>query len=230
MIWAKPPGSQLSGASERKRWFAYETIFHCHHGETWEVVKPRDVEVAQIIKAAREAKGLARGAVDVLIRGKKTGLCYRWEEGACLPTAEQAVALRATLSLGQEFDDAIAAAEARKADTVKAARAAASVNAAGNSDVLSYRTETNGRHPCEKPIGLMSELIGDLRAKTILDPFMGSGTTLVACQKLGRNGTGIEIDPDYFDIACRRVDEATRQPDLLIQPVAPAPVQEGFDL
>ena len=63
----------------------------------------------------------------------------------------------------------------------------------------------------------------------ILEPFMGSGTTLVACQRLGRHGTGIEIDPDYFEIACRRVDEAARQPDLFIAPT-PKPIQEGFDL
>jgi len=66
-------------------------------------------------------------------------------------------------------------------------------------------------------------------SNTILDPFMGSGTTLVACQKLGRYGIGIEIDPDYFEIACRRVDEAARQPDLFIEP-APKPQQEAMDL
>jgi DNA modification methylase len=52
---------------------------------------------------------------------------------------------------------------------------------------------------------------------------MGSATTLVACQRMGRQGIGIELDPDYFDIACRRVDEAARQPDLLIPQTQPAP-------
>jgi len=46
---------------------------------------------------------------------------------------------------------------------------------------------------------------------TILDPFMGSGTTMVACVKLGRNGIGIEINPDYFAIAQRRIEEAQAQ-------------------
>ena len=74
-------------------------------------------------------------------------------------------------------------------------------------------------HPTQKPVGLMEWCLGFLPdAKTILDPFMGSGTTLVACQRLGRMGTGIEIDPEYFDIACKRVEEATRQPDLFIAP------------
>ncbi len=67
-------------------------------------------------------------------------------------------------------------------------------------------------------------------AVTILDPFMGSGTTLVACQRLGRMGTGIEIDPEYFAIACKRVDEAARQPDMFVQPPRTTTVQEGFDL
>jgi DNA modification methylase len=86
-------------------------------------------------------------------------------------------------------------------------------------------------HPTQKPVALMEWCLGFLPdAKTILDPFMGSGTTLVACQRMGRAGTGIELDPDYFEIACRRVDEAARQPDLLIPETRQAPQQTGFDL
>jgi site-specific DNA-methyltransferase (adenine-specific)/modification methylase len=86
-------------------------------------------------------------------------------------------------------------------------------------------------HPTQKPVALMEWCLGFLpNAQTILDPFMGSGTTLVACQKLGRSGIGIELDPDYFAIACKRVDEATRQADLFVTPPTPAPKQEGFDL
>ena len=85
-------------------------------------------------------------------------------------------------------------------------------------------------HPTQKPIALMEWCLGFLPdARTILDPFMGSGTTLVACQRLGRQGVGIELDPDYFAIACKRVDEATRQPDLFVAP-PPAATQDSFDL
>jgi site-specific DNA-methyltransferase (adenine-specific)/modification methylase len=86
-------------------------------------------------------------------------------------------------------------------------------------------------HPTQKPVGVMEWCITHLpeTADTILDPFMGSGTTLVACVKLGRRGIGIEIDPDYFEIACRRVEEATRQPDLFVSPPE-APKQEAMDL
>ena len=54
--------------------------------------------------------------------------------------------------------------------------------------------------------------------ETILDPFMGSGTTGVACVKLGRKFIGIEIDPGFFDIACRRIEKAYAQPDLFVAP------------
>ena len=53
-------------------------------------------------------------------------------------------------------------------------------------------------------------------AKTILDPFMGSGTTGVACVKAGRTFIGIEREPTYFDIVCRRIEAATRQPDMFV--------------
>jgi DNA modification methylase len=53
---------------------------------------------------------------------------------------------------------------------------------------------------------------------------MGSGTTGVACEQLGRKFIGIELDPQYFDIACRRIDEATRQPRLMLD--APQKPQE----
>tara|TARA_Y100000310_G_scaffold340489_1_gene436439 strand:- start:644 stop:880 length:237 start_codon:yes stop_codon:yes gene_type:complete len=53
--------------------------------------------------------------------------------------------------------------------------------------------------------------------QAILDPFMGSGTTGVACAKLGRKFIGIEIEPKYFDIACARIEEAYRQGDFFIE-------------
>jgi DNA modification methylase len=56
----------------------------------------------------------------------------------------------------------------------------------------------------------------------IVDPFMGSGTTGVAAVKLGRKFTGIEINEKYFDIACRRITEALKQPDLFVEPPKPA--------
>lgn len=54
-------------------------------------------------------------------------------------------------------------------------------------------------------------------AGTVLDPFMGSGTTGVACAKMGRKFIGIEIEPKYFDIACKRIEEAYKQPDMFVE-------------
>ena len=87
-------------------------------------------------------------------------------------------------------------------------------------------------HPTQKPVSLMRWCLSFLpNAQTILDPFMGSGTTGVACVKLGRKFTGIELDPDYFDIAVKRIEEAYRQPDMFVDAEkAPAPVQEGFEI
>jgi len=68
-------------------------------------------------------------------------------------------------------------------------------------------------HPCPKPIEWGNQLVGRLSriGQAILDPFMGSGTTGVACMNLGRKFIGIEIEPKYFDIACRRIEDAQRQ-------------------
>lgn len=72
------------------------------------------------------------------------------------------------------------------------------------------------QHPTQKPVGVMKWCIEHLPkdSKTILDPFMGSGTTGVACVQLQRRFIGIELDETYFDIACKRIEEAYKQPSL----------------
>lgn len=72
-------------------------------------------------------------------------------------------------------------------------------------------------HPTQKPIGVMRWIIQNYTSKgdTILDPFMGSGTTGVACMMEGRKFIGIEIDPDYYAIAEKRIYEASLQPRLI---------------
>lgn len=92
--------------------------------------------------------------------------------------------------------------------------------------------ERDRAHPTQKPVAVMEWCLGFLpKAKTILDPFMGSGTTGVACVKMGREFVGIEIDPHFFDIACARIREARAQPDMLIeQAKAPAPKQQAMPL
>jgi DNA modification methylase len=67
-------------------------------------------------------------------------------------------------------------------------------------------------HPCPKPLAWMRWLVerSSLEGETVLDPFMGSGTTGLACQQLGRNFIGIEIDPEYHAIARRRIRAAQK--------------------
>ena len=94
----------------------------------------------------------------------------------------------------------------------------------GDGDVLQERgvLQEDRKHPAEKPSRLIERLVAKHpTAQTILDPFMGSGTTGVACGRLGRRFIGIEIEERYFSIACKRIEQTYRQADLFIsQPTA----------
>ena len=79
-------------------------------------------------------------------------------------------------------------------------------------------------HPTQKPLDLMKFSISQVQhcheVSLVLDPYMGSGTTGVAAVQMGRKFIGIEIDPRYFDIACRRIEDAQRQQTLDLEPAA----------
>lgn len=102
-------------------------------------------------------------------------------------------------------------------------------NAGGKRGVYTHLTnqqDRTGLHPTEKPLSLMMEILKDFTSpgETVCDPFMGSGTTLVACAKMGRKGIGIELDERYYDLAVKRVTQAQDQADMFIEP--PKPKQE----
>jgi DNA modification methylase len=223
LVWNKCGGR----VSEDGMFYSFEPIFFCRPKVTWSVAEPKTIEVAGFITKAREAAGLSKGAVDMLVRGKKTGLCYRWEEAACLPTLEQVRKLREFLALPAAFDTAYEVASVARNETITAARAVASENAAKICDVFSV-PPTGGadRHPTEKPLQLMVSLveIASERGCIVLDPFMGSGTTGVAAIQLGRSFIGIEREPKYFDIACRRIEQAQAQ-GKLFEPERAVPTQ-----
>jgi len=84
-------------------------------------------------------------------------------------------------------------------------------------------------HPTQKPVEVMVWCIDQLpsTAATIIDPFMGSGTTGVAAVKRGKAFYGIEREPTYFDVACRRIRDALARPDLFVEP-ALSPKQEAL--
>jgi site-specific DNA-methyltransferase (adenine-specific) len=103
-------------------------------------------------------------------------------------------------------------------------------NAGGKRGVYTHcvnQRTREGTHPTEKPVSLMAELLLDFTkyGGSVLDPFMGSGTTGVSCVALGRSFVGIEKEPAYFDVACRRIEAAYQQPRLFEAPAA-KPVQE----
>lgn len=93
-----------------------------------------------------------------------------------------------------------------------------------------HAKEKDRFHPTQKPVELMRWCLSHLPgASTILDPFMGSGTTGVACVKSGLSFVGIERDPHYFDIACERIRKAYAQPDMFVSaPKREEPKQEAL--
>lgn len=212
IIWNKG-GGQIA---EDKLFYSFESIFYCHPDDSWEVAAPKSLAVGQIIAGARCKAGLSRGAIDMAVRGKKTGLCFRWEEGACLPTDEQVTVLQRILPLGEDFTEAFAAARAETETVLALARAEAGKRAARGVDVISCPPPAAKSHPTEKPVLLMETLVELVTGPggTVLDPFMGAGSTGVAALNLGRSFIGIEINPQYFDVACSRVENAQRQERL----------------
>jgi DNA modification methylase len=107
------------------------------------------------------------------------------------------------------------------------------VPATGNGKILSEygarhnvwlinnrEADNTGEHPAPFPLALAADHIRTWTNAgcSVADPFMGSGTTGVACVKLGRKFIGIEREPKYFEIACRRIREAYAQPDFFIEP------------
>lgn len=90
-------------------------------------------------------------------------------------------------------------------------------------------SKEKGDHPAPMPYKMATAhiLTWTVPNETVLDPFTGSGTTGVACARLGRKFIGIEIEPRYFDIACKRIEEAQRQGDMFRDAPKAAPVSQG---
>ena len=89
-------------------------------------------------------------------------------------------------------------------------------------------------HPTQKPVIVMAWTLEQLKVPigaTVLDPFMGSGTTAIACIRTGRKFIGIEIDQGYFKIACDRIRRELQQPTFNLPTSSVAtPKQEGLAL
>ena len=87
--------------------------------------------------------------------------------------------------------------------------------------VVTHKGETD--HPCERPVELYRWCIDYLPApiNLVLDPYLGSGSCGVAAVQMGRDFIGVEREERYFDIACRRIEQAQRQGDLFIEGATP---------
>lgn len=107
-------------------------------------------------------------------------------------------------------------------------------NGGGRRGVFTHLTnqpDRHGAHPTEKPVKLMRELVAlfSNAGQTILDPFMGSGTTGIACLREHRKFIGIELSEKYFDIACARIRDAHSRPDMFIEAArSPEPEQQAL--
>lgn len=100
-----------------------------------------------------------------------------------------------------------------------------SMHKALRSIVCNRSALIGSEHPTQKPVRLMTWCINQAgNPQTILDPFMGSGTTGVAAVQMGRQFIGIEREPKYFEIACKRIEQATRQEDMFVEKKQPEQV------
>lgn len=169
--------------------------------------------IGNFIQDTRVAAGLARHEVDSACAPsrKPTGLCYRWEEGACLPTLEQFINFL-RLCGDKRTDEALRSQDEALRSQYEALRRPFNLDdTLPRFDLWTYRTVSpfECKHPCEKPIKMVSDMIQAATRENalILDPFMGSGTTLVAAKQLGRKAIGIEISREYCDIAIQRLQQ-----------------------
>jgi site-specific DNA-methyltransferase (adenine-specific) len=105
-------------------------------------------------------------------------------------------------------------------------------NGGGRAAIWRHSVERGEKqHPTQKPLSLFLELVDQFTFPDdlVCDPFMGSGTTGIACLKRGRRFIGIEMDPQHFSTACRRIEAAHKQPDFFVGHSKPA-TQEALDV
>jgi site-specific DNA-methyltransferase (adenine-specific) len=95
---------------------------------------------------------------------------------------------------------------------------ARTINDPASKNLVQIFQRDESSHPTEKPVELMRLWVGNSTqpGDIVLDPFMGSGTTGVACERIKRRFIGVEKDLTFFDIACRRIEQAQRQGDMFI--------------
>jgi adenine-specific DNA-methyltransferase len=167
--------------------------------------------IGRIVAIKRLAAGLQRHQVDTACSPsrKPTGLCYRWEEGACLPTLEQWVDLCQVCGDRRDYEDL-------RRDYEDLRRPFNVTRFDPFTDVWTFRTvqARPGKHPCEKPQALLRHIISSSTrpGAVVLDSFAGSAATGQACLALGREFWGIERCPRWHRAGTQSLKAV--QPDL----------------
>ena len=92
-------------------------------------------------------------------------------------------------------------------------------------DLSAKDSSTPRLHPAQKPVSVLAWCLTFIKGTAVLDPFMGVGTTGLACLQQGKRFIGVELDREYFDLACQRITAAYAQPDLFV-PTPPPPRQQ----
>jgi adenine-specific DNA-methyltransferase len=169
----------------------------------------------QYLRTEFERAGVTNKRVAALFPSKTgglTGCVSNWLLGLNVPTPEQYADMRRLLGDGflvREYEDL-----RREYEDLRRPFFLSSHDTWG--DVWRFDIERGCEHPTQKPEALMLHIVkvSSRPSGTVLDPFMGSGTTGVACANLGRKFIGIELDQKYFDMACRRIEAAYAQQRL----------------
>jgi adenine-specific DNA-methyltransferase len=198
------------------------------------------------LRAEFHRAGVTNKAVAKLFPSKTgglTGCVSNWLLGLNVPTQEQYSAIRYFLGTGfllREYEDLKREYEDLKREYEDLKREYEDLKREYEDlrrpffvsaddewgDVWRFAVERNPEHPTQKPLPMMRHIVkvSSRADDVVLDPFMGSGSTGAACAEFRRSFIGIEREPAYFDIACRRIAEAYRQPRLFDEP-PPKPTQ-----
>lgn len=211
IVWVKEAGWHNKASQDDLRGYFPQTeriifaeqMFAPGAPSAAELVPVESNPMAQRVYQLRIVTGLQRGDVDTACSPsrKPTGLCYRWEAGDCLPTLEQFIAVSRLADPSAEY-------EALRAEYEALRRPFELQDWHPKTDVWKFDPVPAypGKHPCEKPLRLMQAMIeaSTRPGALVLDPFAGSGTTLAAAEQIGRQWIGIELNPEYIDIARAR--------------------------